>query len=95
MQPNRRQHRTPFTATAYGRINDADGTQIALCMTPELARWFVVASNYFDRLSAAVRVCKGEHENDAEIKLTPAYRELVNLVSEYEEALRGNTNNHE
>ena len=90
MQPNRRQHRTPFTATAYGRINDADGTQIALCMTPELARWFVVASNYFDRLSAAVRVCKGEHENvSGAIELTPAYRELVNLVNEYENALRG------
>lgn len=93
MQPNRRQHRTPFTATAYGRINDADGTQIALCMTPELARWFVVAANYFDRLTDAVKVCKGEHENqNGEIQMTPAYQELVRLVNEYEEALRGNTN---
>jgi hypothetical protein len=90
MQPNRRQHRTPFTATAYGRINDADGTQIALCMTPELARWLVVAANYFDRLSAAVRVCKGEHENmNGEIQMTPAYKALVQLIDEYEQDLRG------
>jgi hypothetical protein len=87
----RRQHRTPFIAKA-ARLFDANGKFVALCETAELAHFLAVSASYFDRLSAAVRVCKGEHENDAEIQMTPAYRELVKLVDDYENALRGTNN---
>jgi hypothetical protein len=90
MAQERRQHRTPFKSEAQ-RILDASGKYVAICETHELARWLCTTANFFDRLSAAVRVCKGEHENqNGEIQMTPAYQELVRLVNEYEEALRGN-----
>jgi hypothetical protein len=92
MQPNRRQHRTPFTATAYGRINDADGTQIALCMTPRLARFICVCCNSFDMLTMALDLCRGEIHLDEIIRKSPAIQKILEIRDYVETQLRGTNN---
>jgi hypothetical protein len=91
MQPDRRKHRAPFVADGP-TIRTANGLPVGTMITSQIASFAATSMSFFDRLSAAVRVCKGEHENDADIQMTPAYRELVKLVDDYENALRGTNN---
>lgn len=91
MQPNQRQHRTPFRAEGQ-YILDAHGYVIAKCATERLSRFICIACNYFDRLTKALKLCRGEYDNLDTPENRPAYIELMQLHNEihpYERELRG------
>lgn len=85
---DRRQHQTPFAAHGQAVV-DSEGKHVALCATPELAHWFATVSNYWDRVVAAVDLCRGQFEIITHPTLNPAYREFIKLFDEMHKALRG------
>lgn len=91
MQTDKRQHRTPFVARGIF-IDDAAGNHVAVCATPGLARFICVACNFFDRLTRALKLCRGEFDGLPAPTNRPAYVELMQLHKEiepYEKELRG------
>jgi hypothetical protein len=92
--PERRIHRSPLVARGPFVLGNT-GVHVAHCATPEIARFLTISANYFDRLTAAARVCKGEYEQLPNPQDYPGYWALIELIDEYETALRGNSRNHQ
>lgn len=83
-----RRHRTPWKAD--GPVIAAEsGVIIAICFSPALAKFICTAANFFDRLTKAVRVCRGEYDQLINPNTRPGYKALIELIDEYEKALRG------
>lgn len=87
--PERRTHRAPLTNRGPFLLGNA-GVHVAHCATPDVAHFLAISANYFDRLTKAARVCKGEYEQLPNPQDYPGYWALLELIDEYEAALRGN-----
>lgn len=68
-------------------VQDAGGKLVAHCATDHIASFLTVTANYFDRFSAALKVCKAERQSEGR-ELSPAQQDLDKLLDEYEAELR-------
>jgi hypothetical protein len=84
---DRRKHRTPFAAE-QAWILSANGEQIAICETPELARFLKVAANNFDALTEALDLCRGEIDLEEIARISPAIARIRALREQVERELR-------
>lgn len=84
----KRLHRTPFQ-TENSWLNDRTGQRVAICETPQLARFLAVTANSFDDLTEALRLCRGEIHLEEAFRNSPAIQRILEIADRVEKDLRG------
>lgn len=87
---NRRQLRTPFSATPTGEIVDASGSWVADCATKEHAGFITRACNRYDALLAIYDLCRGRHDNLTQPHTSPHDRAFDALAKQFDADISAN-----
>lgn len=90
MATERRKNRTPYSyrsqSESYFGIFNRDGVPIGMVFSVKQAQFICLACNTFDRLVSLLHACRSEYEELPDPHARPAYRDLLQVSEEIEDA---------